>query len=166
METLEVVRDLTLEGAAHFHASYVAKRVGIPTEDAHKQLAQLEAEGVVEVNFDVICPDNLSTIKTYRLREEIPWDEWVVEPTGDCEPFRLTENDIDVTYSPTQSYTQRLLRNGERSGSKKKTLLGRMRLGNLFRLFRFTRKPTTGRSTSISTSRRSTSRRHRVAAQR
>lgn len=148
METIEVVKGLALEGAGHFHASYVAKKVGIATDQAHEQLAMLQTEGVIEINFDLICPDNLRTVKTYHLREEIPWGELFVEETGDCEPFTLTEDDIDVTYSPTLSYTQRLLRNGERPSSKKKTPTAR--LGNLFRLSRFTKKTPPERCTSTS----------------
>jgi hypothetical protein len=150
METLDVVKNLALDGRGHFHASVIADEVGISTDEAHEQLVDLQAKGIVTVNFDVICPDNLRTIKTFHLREEIPWDEWVVEPTGDCEPFKLTEEDIDVTYSPTYEYTQRLLRNGERPRSKKKSPMARV--GNLFRPFRLTKKRRTGPSSSISTS--------------
>jgi hypothetical protein len=148
METIEVVKSLALEGAGHFHASYVAKQVGIATDQAHEQLAMLQTEGIIEINFDVICPDNLRTVKTYHLREEIPWGKLFTEETGDCEPFPLTEDDIDVTYSPTLNYTQRLLRNGERPSSKKKTPTER--LGNLFQRFRFTKKTQPDRCTSTS----------------
>ena len=148
METREVIEDLALNGRGHVHASYVAKQAEIATEDAHKQLLALQSEGIVEVNFDVICPDNLRTIMTFHLEEEIPWGEWVPEPTGDCEPFKLTEEDIDVTYSPTHKFQQRLLRSGERSGSKKKSL--RTLVKNVFRLSRSSKKKATERSSSTS----------------
>jgi hypothetical protein len=169
MDARDVVRELTLDGSAHFHASYIGKQLGIPTEVAHERLAALEQEGVVEVNFDVICPETDRTIRTYKLHEEIPLGEFLIEETGDCEPFELTESDLLITYSPTPDYTRRLLRDGKTRNSKKKTSLWKP----LLRIFsprrRSTERTSRDRSTSISRmSARSkrTSRRHRVAAQR
>lgn len=125
MDAADVVKDLTLAGAAHFHATYVAKKLGIAADEAHEKLADLQQQGILEVHFDVICPETDRTIKSYKLKEEVPLGEFVVEETGDCEPFELQESDLIVTYSPTATYTRRLLRNGEHSGSKKKISLGR-----------------------------------------
>ncbi len=125
MDTVDVVKDLALSGSAHFHASYVAKQVGISTAEAHEQLAGLKKQGILEVHFDVVCPDTDRTIKSYKLEEEVPFGELFIEKTGDCEPFELQESDLLVTYTPKQEYVQRLLRDDERSGSKKKTSLFR-----------------------------------------
>jgi hypothetical protein len=125
MDAADVVKDLTLAGAAHFHASYVAKKLGVSTDEAHEKLAALQQQGILEVHFDVICPETDRTIKSYKLKEEVPLGEFFVEETGDCEPFELQESDLIVTYSPTSTYTRRLLRDGEHSGSKKKTSLVR-----------------------------------------
>ncbi len=123
MDTANVIKDLAKSGSAHFHASYVAKQLGIPTEQAHLELADLQQQGILEVHFDVICPETDRTIKSYKLKEEVPFGEFMIEETGDCQPFQLQESDLIVTYSPTQTYLRRLLRDGERSGSKKKTPL-------------------------------------------
>jgi hypothetical protein len=125
MDAADVVKDLTLAGAAHFHATYVAKKLGISADEAHEKLAALEQQGLLEVHFDVICPETDRTIKSYKLKEEVPLGEFFVEETGDCEPFELQESDLIVTYSPTSTYTRRLLRDGEHPGSKKKTSLVR-----------------------------------------
>lgn len=116
MDAADVVKDLTLAGAAHFHATYVAKKLGISADEAHEKLAALQQQGILEVHFDVICPETERTIKSYKLKEEVPLGEFFIEETGDCEPFELQESDLMVTYSPTSSYTRRLLRNGEHSG--------------------------------------------------
>jgi hypothetical protein len=118
MDVRDVVRDLTLEGSAHFHASYVADKAHISTREAHEQLAALQKEGVLDVNFDVICPESDRTVGTFRLGDNVPFGETYIEPTGDCEPFELTEDDILVTYTPKTEYLRQLLR----EGSKKKTL--------------------------------------------
>lgn len=123
MDATDVVKDLALSGSAHFHASYVAKQLGIPTAKAHEELAGLEQQGVLEVHFDIICPETDRTIKSYKLEEEVPFGEVFIEETGDCEPFELQESDLLVTYSPTQDYVRRLLRDHKPSGSKKKTSL-------------------------------------------
>src|SRR5262249_17575643 len=125
MDTADVVKDLALSGSAHFHASYVAKQVGIPTAKAHEELASLEQQGILEVHFDIICPETDRTIKSYKLEEEVPLGEIFVEETGDCEPFELQESDLLVTYSPKQEYVRRLLRDHEPAGSKKKIPLFR-----------------------------------------
>jgi hypothetical protein len=125
MDAADVVKDLALSGSAHFHASYVAKQLGIPTAKAHEELAGLEQQGILDLHFDVICPETDRTIKSYKLEEEVPLGEIFVEETGDCEPFELQESDLLVTYSPTQEYVRRLLRNHEHTGSKKKTSLFR-----------------------------------------
>ncbi len=125
MDTADVVKDLAVTGSAHFHASYVAKQLGIPTAQAHKELADLQRQGILEVHFDVICPETDRTIKSYKLKEEVPLGEMLIEETGDCEPFELQESDLIVTYSPTQTYQRRLLREGAQAGSKKKTSLFR-----------------------------------------
>jgi hypothetical protein len=125
MDAADVVKDLTLAGAAHFHATYVAKKLRIPADEAHEKLAALEQQGILEVHFDVICPETDRTIKTYKLKDEVPLGKFFVEETGDCEPFELQESDLIVTYSPTSTYTRRLLRDGEHPDSKKKTSLAR-----------------------------------------
>jgi hypothetical protein len=125
MDAADVVKDLTLAGSAHFHASYVAKKLGVSTDEAHEKLAALQQQGVLEVHFDVICPETDRTIKSYKLKDEVPMGEIFIEETGDCKPFELQESDLIVTYSPTPTYTRRLLRDGEHSGSKKKASLGR-----------------------------------------
>jgi hypothetical protein len=173
MDTADVVKDLALSGSAHFHASYVAKQVGIPTAKAHEELARLEQQGILEVHFDIICPETDRTIKSYKLEEEIPLGEILVEETGDCEPFELQESDLLVTYSPKQEYVRRLLRNHEHAGSKKKipllrriwkTVSARLELGWSI--------PTPNRSsistprTSSTTARTHRSRRPRAIAQR
>jgi hypothetical protein len=123
MDTADIVKDLALSGSAHFHASYVAKQVGISTAEAHEQLAGLKKQGILEVHFDVVCPDTDRTIKSYKLEEEVPFGELFIEKTGDCEPFELQESDLLVTYSPTAEYLRRLLRDDEQPSSKKKTSL-------------------------------------------
>lgn len=123
MDATDVVKDLALDGSAHFHASYVAKKLGIPTSEAHEQLAGLKDQGILEVHFDVVCPDTDRTIKSYKLEEEVPFGELFIEDTGDCEPFELQESDLLVTYSPTAEYLRRLLRDDEQPSSKKKTSL-------------------------------------------
>jgi|GEM_PF-3781850 len=123
MDTADVVKDLALDGSAHFHASYVAKKAGISTAEAHEQLASLQQQGILEVHFDVVCPETDRTIKSYKLEEEVPFGALFVEETGDCEPFELQESDLLVTYSPTTEYLRRLLRDDEQPSSKKKTSL-------------------------------------------
>lgn len=123
MDAADVVKDLAETGSAHFHASYVAKQLRISTAQAHEELAGLEREGILEVHFDVICPETDRTIKSYKLKDEVPIGEMLIEETGDCQPFELQESDLIVTYSPTQDYLRRLLRDGKRSDSKKKTPL-------------------------------------------
>jgi hypothetical protein len=168
MEVSDVVQDLALEGSAHFHASYVAKQLDIPTEEAHKCLAALQQKGIVEINFDVICPETDRTIKTYKLHEEVPLGEMFIEQTGDCEPFELTESDLLVTYSPTPDYIRRLLRDGKAHRSKKKTPVWK----RLLRIFSPRPRSTdpTNRDRSTSTSRMSArskrmSYRHHLAVQ-
>jgi hypothetical protein len=167
MDTADVVRDLALGGSAHFHASYVAKKLGVSTEEAHERLAALEQEGAVEVHFDLICPETDRTIATYKLREEIPFGQFFAEKTGDCEPFEIAESDLLVTYSPTADFTRRLLRDGEPQRSKKKTTVWKRLLGTVFRRLRSTDGTKRDQSTFTGMSRsKPRSRRHRMAAQR
>lgn len=125
-ETLDIVRQLALEGASHFHASYVAKETGHSIKAAQEALESLRVEGIVDVHFEVICPESDRTIQSFQLGEVIPYGEMFYEKTGDCEPFELTEKDILVTYSPSQSFLLRLNREEKRSAKKKIPILHRL----------------------------------------
>jgi hypothetical protein len=113
-----VIKDLALDGSGHFPASYVAKKSGLSVSEAKRELETLRRSKVVEVHFDVVNPHTDRTIKSYRLKQEVPIGKPFDDPTGDSEPFELTENDILVTYSPTSDFLLKLNRSGD---SKKKS---------------------------------------------
>jgi hypothetical protein len=116
----DIVNELAGKGASHFHASYVAKKLGVSTDDAHRALAELGEQGLVDVHFDVICPENDRTIASYKLGEKIPYGEIIEERTGDCEPFELDESNVLITYSPSGEFMLQRKRDELHEGSKKK----------------------------------------------
>jgi hypothetical protein len=118
---LQIVNDLADRAASHFNASYVAKQLGVSIDEAHSLLGHLREEGLVEVHFDVLCPDSDRTIATYALGQKIPYGEIFEDKTGDCRPFELTESNILITYSPSgQLMRQRKREELHDGGSKKK----------------------------------------------
>lgn len=149
----DVVRDLAARGATHFHASLVAKQAEIPVATARERLEALREEGLVDVHFEVVCPDCDRTIASFDLGQKVPYGAAMEDDECDADSFELTEDEILVTYSPSRDLLLKVNRDTDaESAKKKKAFPGRLRrISSRLRLFmRSIQKP--GLSTSTSTS--------------
>jgi hypothetical protein len=117
----KVVEDLAANGAEGFHASYVAREADVPTGDARSRLARLVDSGDLQENFELVCPSCGRTIATFRRGDRLPLGE--LHPCGICgaEPFVVSEADFVISYTPTQSFLSKLLRDGRAKGRGRAT---------------------------------------------
>jgi hypothetical protein len=86
----------------------VARRAGIPTEEAYRQLEALAQRGDLDRRFELISPTTGRSLVEYRLGDTVP-SGCVYEPEyEDEEPFVITDNDIWITFAPTATLRTRV----------------------------------------------------------
>lgn len=121
----DVIRGLAAEGRSNFHASYIAKLVGVTPVEAHSQVSALVAKGLVDLNLEAVCPTCGRTVKVLRPGEAGSLE---FECTScDKGKFGLELEHLLITYSPSQ----KLLLAVARERSKKKERLPREGSPNL-----------------------------------
>src|ERR1019366_4607131 len=104
----QVVEQLAADEGHGFAASYVARRAGIPTEEAYRQLEALAQRGDLDRRFELISPTTGRSLVEYRLGDTVP-SGCVYEPEyEDEEPFVITDNDIWITFAPTATLRTRV----------------------------------------------------------
>lgn len=114
-EVGQIVQALSREGSTGFRASQVAKQTDSPIVEVQTALMKMVDEGMLELRFQLICPDNGRTIKSYRAGETLPIGEEISD--GRCEsddPFLVEKSNIWVTFKPSE----RLLRSANRELSE------------------------------------------------
>jgi hypothetical protein len=111
-DTLTVaVEDLTDEGSEAFRASAIARRVGAEIENVRQQLMQLVGEGTLRLRFDVVCPDNGRTIKSFNEETALPiGQELSSDRCESGEPFVVEPQHIWVQFVPTEAFRTRVRR--------------------------------------------------------
>jgi hypothetical protein len=115
------VRELAFDGESRFHATLVAEIANVSVADARHALLELAAQGDLIANYEVTCPDNGRTVKTYHSLEDVPFGEEVhSDLCDDPEPFLLEQRDVWVSFSPSRELLQRVLRDGPSRSRKKK----------------------------------------------
>ena len=125
-EIAQIVQALSREGSSGFRASQVAKQSGSPLAEVQAALMELVEEGMLELRYQLICPDNGRTIKSFSADEELPIGQEVSD--GRCEteePFVVEKSNIWVTFRPSEA----LLRAANRELSeelKKNCLTGQV----------------------------------------
>lgn len=117
---LPVVEDLVDRGTVGFRASYVAKRANVSEADARAVLVELVNDGRLEVEYDLICPDERGrTIQTFTAAQQLPVGEtWSSDRCDSDEPFVVTGDLILVKFVPTSEFRASIRR--QRVGAKKK----------------------------------------------
>ncbi len=117
---VDVVEDLALVGTSGFRASFVAGEVGAPEREVRKVLGALVESGELEVRFEVLCPDNGRTVRTYSDYRDVPFDEEMSSDRCDSEePFVVDKDNVWIAFVPSQSLLSRVNRRA-RGGPRKK----------------------------------------------
>ena len=105
------VEDLTDQGAAAFRASAIASRVGDAVEAVTPGLMQMVQDGQLRLQFDLICPDNGRTIRSYSDKEQLPIGQAVSSDRCDSdEPFVVEPQHIWIQFVPTEQLRVRVRR--------------------------------------------------------
>ena len=99
-EVVTVVRDLAQDRRNRFRAGFVAARAGVPVEDARRDLLRLVSVGMLLMNFELLCPDDDTTVATFSARDQIP-ATFSTEECGEGAEFEVTPELIWVTFTPT-----------------------------------------------------------------
>lgn len=98
-----VVEELAARGARGFRASHVATVAHEDIEKVRHDLVRLVGDGLLTMNFEVLCPDNGASVRTYGTREEIPFGQEISDER--CEslaPFIVDEDLLWVTFTPSR----------------------------------------------------------------
>jgi hypothetical protein len=101
-DVLEVVEDLAAKGSRGFQASYVAKRLTKSVGPVAHFLLEMVNDGRLLLRFDLICPDNGRTLETFSLEQDLPIGQ--LRSYADDEPFEVRQEDIWVSYIPTDTF--------------------------------------------------------------
>lgn len=115
-EVMQVVEELAELGSSGFRASYVSRQANMPVDEVRTELMTLVQKGQLRLKFQLICPDNSKTIRSYNSEEELPLGEELSD--GRCEtdePFLVEKSNIWVTFEPAGD----LLRRANRALSQK-----------------------------------------------
>lgn len=105
------VEDLTDLGTEAFRASAVARRVGSAVEAVAPRLMEMVNDGRLRLQFDLICPDNGRTIRSYREKEELPIGREVSsDRCASDEPFVVEPQHIWIQFVPTEQFRARVRR--------------------------------------------------------
>jgi hypothetical protein len=108
---LRAIEDLTDLGTDAFRASAVARRVGSAVATVTPCLIEMVNDGRLRLRFDLLCPDNGRTIRSYREKEDLPIGEEVLsDRCGDDEPFVVEPQHIWVQFVPTEEFRARVRR--------------------------------------------------------
>lgn len=108
---LRTVEDLTELGSEAFRASAVARRVGSAVGTVTPRLMEMVNDGRLRLRFDLLCPDNGRTIRSYREKEELPIGQEVSsDRCGSDEPFVVEPRHIWIQFVPTEQFRARVRR--------------------------------------------------------
>ena len=112
-----VVRALVAEARVGVRASYVAERAGVPVAAAREDLVRLAEVGDVDMRFEVMCPSDGRTVKTFGVGEELPATLFDFDCNGG-EPFDVTDQLIWVSFTPSSSLRDEVERDAEQPTPK------------------------------------------------
>lgn len=108
---LSAIEELTDLGTDAFRASAVARRVGTDVGAVTPRLMEMVNDGRLRLRFDLLCPDNGRTIRSYREREELPIGQEVSsDRCGSDEPFVVEPQHIWIQFVPTEQFRSRVRR--------------------------------------------------------
>ncbi len=117
----EVVEELARSGSSGFLASHVAHEAAIPLPDARRGLTELVNQGDLEVQYELLCPDNGRSIATSSQLEDLPIGEEIQDERCESdEPFAVAREDVWVRFLPSHELLLRVNRESAGSPPKKK----------------------------------------------
>jgi hypothetical protein len=123
----QVVEDLAAAGAQRFHASYVADSAGLDIEATRTALAALVQGGDLELFFELRCPECSRVVATFPAKASIPIGKTFESPSCGDADFLVTENDVMVAFSPSQTLLLRVNKRRSTAPRKKKSPLRRIK---------------------------------------
>lgn len=101
-EVVDIVQALARESTRGFRASVVAGRAQRPVDEVRRQLMQMVEGGQLELNYELICPDNGRTICSFDAVDELPLGQEMTDQRCETdEPFLVDKSNIWVTFKPT-----------------------------------------------------------------
>lgn len=100
------VENLTDAGSRAFRASAIARTLRVTTMGpVTRSLLAMVTDGKLCLRFDLVCPDNGRTIKSFTDREALPiGDEISSDLCASDEPFTVEERHIWVQFAPTEEF--------------------------------------------------------------
>lgn len=115
-EVSQIVEELAQAGSSGFRASYVARQAHTSVEEVRAELMDMVSAGKLHLKYQLICPDNGRTIRSYGREEELPLGEEVSDARCESdEPFIVEKVNIWVTFEPSAE----LLRGATRQLARK-----------------------------------------------
>jgi hypothetical protein len=97
----EAVETVARAGQKRFYGSTIAARVGTSEAAAQRELLRLVKEDLLELRFELLCPDTGVPIRTFRSLEEIPFDEEIDDERCSA-PFVIDRTDVVVVFEPSR----------------------------------------------------------------
>ena len=101
-DVAQIVKELAEGGSAGFRASWIARQVDAEVDDVRNELMGMVHDGALQLKYQLLCPDNGRTIRSYSNEDELPLGEEVSDERCDTdEPFLVEKSNIWVTFEQT-----------------------------------------------------------------